>query len=79
MRKSDKLILLCGSLTINRDGVFLHISSTISLNLKKRAAQIKVLLMDVDGTMTDGGVTLLLQTEDSPSLAQSSGAPSARS
>ena len=31
----------------------------ISPALKKRAAQIKVLLMDVDGTMTDGGVTLL--------------------
>lgn len=26
--------------------------------LKKRVAQIKVLLMDVDGTMTDGGVSL---------------------
>lgn len=34
------------------------------LSLKQRAAQIKVLLMDVDGTMTDGGVTLLSQTED---------------
>jgi 3-deoxy-D-manno-octulosonate 8-phosphate phosphatase (KDO 8-P phosphatase) len=33
----------------------------ISAALKKRAAQIKVLLMDVDGTMTDGGVTLLSQ------------------
>jgi 3-deoxy-D-manno-octulosonate 8-phosphate phosphatase (KDO 8-P phosphatase) len=32
--------------------------------LKKRAAQIKVLLMDVDGTMTDGGVSLLSQTEE---------------
>lgn len=31
--------------------------------LKKRAAQIKVLLMDVDGTMTDGGVTLLSQAD----------------
>jgi len=36
----------------------------ISPALKKRAAQIKVLLMDVDGTMTDGGVSLLSQTED---------------
>lgn len=36
----------------------------ISTALKKRAAQIEVLLMDVDGTMTDGGVTLLSQTED---------------
>jgi 3-deoxy-D-manno-octulosonate 8-phosphate phosphatase (KDO 8-P phosphatase) len=35
----------------------------ISPGLKKRAAQIKVLLMDVDGTMTDGGVTLLSQTD----------------
>jgi 3-deoxy-D-manno-octulosonate 8-phosphate phosphatase (KDO 8-P phosphatase) len=32
--------------------------------LKKRAAQIEVLLMDVDGTMTDGGVSLLSQTEE---------------
>ena len=32
--------------------------------LKKRAAQIKVLLMDVDGTMTDGGVSLLSRTEE---------------
>lgn len=31
----------------------------ISPALKKRAAQIKIILMDVDGTMTDGGVTLL--------------------
>ena len=38
---------------------------TISPALKKRAAQIKVLLMDVDGTMTDGGVILLSQTDGS--------------
>ena len=31
--------------------------------LKKRAAQISLLLMDVDGTMTDGGVTLLSQPD----------------
>src|SRR5271167_550527 len=37
----------------------------ISPGLKKRAAQIKVLLMDVDGTMTDGGVTLLSQPDGS--------------
>jgi 3-deoxy-D-manno-octulosonate 8-phosphate phosphatase (KDO 8-P phosphatase) len=36
----------------------------ISPALKKRASQVKVLLMDVDGTMTDGGVTLLSQTEE---------------
>lgn len=35
----------------------------ISAALKKRAAQIKVLLMDVDGTMTDGSVTLLSQAD----------------
>lgn len=39
-------------------------SLRISPALKKRAAQIEVLLMDVDGTMTDGGVTLLSQTEE---------------
>jgi 3-deoxy-D-manno-octulosonate 8-phosphate phosphatase (KDO 8-P phosphatase) len=37
----------------------------ISLTLKKRAAQIKIILMDVDGTMTDGGVTLLSQPDGS--------------
>jgi len=36
----------------------------ISPALKKRASQVKVLLMDVDGTMTDGSVTLLSQTEE---------------
>jgi 3-deoxy-D-manno-octulosonate 8-phosphate phosphatase (KDO 8-P phosphatase) len=35
----------------------------ISPALKKRAARIELLLMDVDGTMTDGGVTLLSQTD----------------
>src|SRR5271168_586981 len=37
----------------------------ISPALKKRAARIKVLLMDVDGTMTDGGVVLLSQPDGS--------------
>lgn len=35
----------------------------ISPTLKKRAAQIKLLLMDVDGTMTNGSITLLSQTD----------------
>jgi 3-deoxy-D-manno-octulosonate 8-phosphate phosphatase (KDO 8-P phosphatase) len=35
----------------------------ISPALKKRGARIKLLLMDVDGTMTDGSVTLLSQTD----------------
>jgi 3-deoxy-D-manno-octulosonate 8-phosphate phosphatase (KDO 8-P phosphatase) len=35
----------------------------ISPSLKKRAARIKLLLMDVDGTMTDGGVILLSQND----------------
>jgi 3-deoxy-D-manno-octulosonate 8-phosphate phosphatase (KDO 8-P phosphatase) len=37
----------------------------ISAALKKRSAKISLLLMDVDGTMTDGGVTLLSQTDGS--------------
>ena len=37
----------------------------VSAGVRKRAAQIKVLLMDVDGTMTDGGVTLLSQADGS--------------
>jgi 3-deoxy-D-manno-octulosonate 8-phosphate phosphatase (KDO 8-P phosphatase) len=37
----------------------------ISPALKKRAAQINIILMDVDGTMTDGGVTLLSQPDGS--------------
>jgi 3-deoxy-D-manno-octulosonate 8-phosphate phosphatase (KDO 8-P phosphatase) len=41
----------------------LAVGPKISSNLKKRAAQIKLLLMDVDGTMTDGSVTLLSQTD----------------
>lgn len=35
----------------------------ISPALKKRASQIQLLLMDVDGTMTSGGVTLLSQPD----------------
>ncbi len=38
-------------------------SRKISAALKKRAAKIKLLLMDVDGTMTDGGVILLSQAD----------------
>lgn len=37
--------------------------SKISPALKKRAAQIELILMDVDGTMTRGGVTLLSQPD----------------
>src|SRR5437868_15432366 len=37
--------------------------SRISPALKRRAAQIELLLMDVDGTMTDCSVTLLSQTD----------------
>jgi 3-deoxy-D-manno-octulosonate 8-phosphate phosphatase (KDO 8-P phosphatase) len=36
-----------------------------SASLKKRAAKIKVVLMDVDGTITDGSVTLLSQPDGS--------------
>ena len=35
----------------------------ISPQLKRRASRIRVLLMDVDGTMTDGSVTLLSQPD----------------
>lgn len=35
----------------------------ISPAVKKRATRIKLFLMDVDGTMTDGSVTLLSQTD----------------
>src|SRR6201997_3619066 len=37
----------------------------IPAGLRKRAAQIQLILMDVDGTMTDGGVTLLSQPDGS--------------
>ena len=40
-------------------------SPKISAALKKRAARIKLILMDVDGTMTDGGVTLQSQPDGS--------------
>ena len=38
-------------------------TAKISPAVKKRAAGFKVLLMDVDGTMTEGGVTLLSQPD----------------
>ena len=38
--------------------------SKVSAALRKRASQIELLLMDVDGTMTDGSVTLLSETEE---------------
>jgi 3-deoxy-D-manno-octulosonate 8-phosphate phosphatase (KDO 8-P phosphatase) len=38
-------------------------SFKISAALKRRASQIRVLLMDVDGTMTDGSVILLSQPD----------------
>jgi len=38
-------------------------STKIPPALKKRAAQIQVVLMDVDGTITDGSVTLLSQPD----------------
>ena len=37
----------------------------VSASVRKRAAQIKVVLMDVDGTITDGSVTLLSQPDGS--------------
>src|SRR6202043_1371136 len=40
-------------------------SLKISPALEKRASQIQVLLMDVDGTMTDGSVILLSQPDGS--------------
>ncbi len=40
-------------------------SLKVSAGLKKRASRIQVLLMDVDGTMTDGGVILLTQLDGS--------------
>lgn len=46
------------------NGGFLPKSLKISPTLKRRAAPIQVLLMDVDGTMTDGGVTLLSQSDE---------------
>lgn len=40
-------------------------SAKIPASLKKRAAKIQILLMDVDGTMTTGAVTLLSQPDGS--------------
>jgi 3-deoxy-D-manno-octulosonate 8-phosphate phosphatase (KDO 8-P phosphatase) len=37
----------------------------IAASLRRRAAKIQILLMDVDGTMTDGSVTLLSQPDGS--------------
>jgi 3-deoxy-D-manno-octulosonate 8-phosphate phosphatase (KDO 8-P phosphatase) len=54
--------LLLQSITSSRRLLLAQVPK-ISPALKKRAAQIKVLLMDVDGTMTNGGVTLLSQPD----------------
>jgi 3-deoxy-D-manno-octulosonate 8-phosphate phosphatase (KDO 8-P phosphatase) len=40
-------------------------TAKIPAALRKRAAQIQLILMDVDGTMTDGSVTLLSQPDGS--------------
>jgi 3-deoxy-D-manno-octulosonate 8-phosphate phosphatase (KDO 8-P phosphatase) len=40
-------------------------STKISVAVQKRAARIKVMLMDVDGTITDGSVVLLSQPDGS--------------
>ena len=41
------------------------VTNKVSAGVKKRASQIKVLLMDVDGTITDGSVALLSQPDGS--------------
>src|SRR5712691_13234633 len=41
----------------------LRTGKKISASVRKRARQIKVLLMDVDGTLTTGAVTLLSQAD----------------
>ena len=55
--------VLCEVIVIYPPEACLARSSKISSALKKRAARIEVLLMDVDGTMTDGSVTLLSQAD----------------
>jgi 3-deoxy-D-manno-octulosonate 8-phosphate phosphatase (KDO 8-P phosphatase) len=44
-------------------GGYVTARAKIPAALKRRAAQIKLLLMDVDGTMTSGAVTLLSQND----------------
>jgi len=65
--------ILASGLRVDRSSLYLKASpfseaslagfAKISPALKRRAARIKLLLMDVDGTMTDGSVTLLSQTD----------------
>jgi len=56
-------IPLCLRLFLSLVEASLAPSSKVSADLKRRAAQIKLILMDVDGTMTDGSVTLLSQPD----------------
>ncbi len=60
----NRASLLTVAAKTTRHGGFLSNSFRIARALKERAAKIQVLLMDVDGTMTDGGVTLLSQTDE---------------
>jgi 3-deoxy-D-manno-octulosonate 8-phosphate phosphatase (KDO 8-P phosphatase) len=48
-----------------RGAELLRTGRKISASVRKRAKQIKVLLMDVDGTLTTGAVTLLSQPDGS--------------
>jgi len=48
---------------ISLSGGHVTTRAKIPATLRKRAGQIKLLLMDVDGTMTAGGVTLLSQND----------------
>lgn len=65
MHKPGFAVLLIHFTTHSPDGGSLAPQPESFPALKKRAAQIKVLLMDVDGTMTKGGVTLLSQPDGS--------------
>jgi 3-deoxy-D-manno-octulosonate 8-phosphate phosphatase (KDO 8-P phosphatase) len=56
-------ITLCLRLFLSLVEASLAPSSKVSADVKRRAAQIKLILMDVDGTMTDGSVTLLSQSD----------------
>jgi len=61
---SELIVQECDERKFGNPEVGLASYSKVSAALRKRASQIELLLMDVDGTMTDGSVTLLSETEE---------------
>ena len=50
--------VFCISTTFSRPALFSYSVKRIPIGVRKKAAQIKLLLLDVDGVLTDGGIII---------------------